>query len=89
MKHTHTRLHLTWDNAEEIFNQIDQHLSNPKAKVIIMSRTRQWHISSKVHASWKEASKHGYFACASEKLYMRRGKKNWDELTVTIGIFLV
>jgi hypothetical protein len=79
---------LTFDNAEEIFSQIDQHLSNPKAKVIIMSHTRQWHISSKVHASWKEAFRHGYFAYANGKLYMRRGKKNWNHLTVTNGIFL-
>jgi hypothetical protein len=86
---THTQLHLTFDNAQDIFNQIDQHLSNPKAKVIIASYTRQWHITSKVHASWKEVSKHGYFAYANGKLYMRRGKKNWDQMTVTIGIFLV
>jgi hypothetical protein len=86
---THTQLHLTFDNAEDIFNQIDQHLSNPKAKVIITSHTHQLHITAKVHISWKEASKHGYFAYANGKLYMRRGRKNWDQMTVTIGIFLV
>jgi hypothetical protein len=85
---THTQLHLTFDNAQDIFNQIDQHLSDPKAKVIITSHTHQLHITSKVHISWKESAKHGYFAYSNGKLYMRRGKNNWDELTITNGIFL-
>lgn len=85
----HTQLHLTFDNAQDIFNQIDQHLSDSKAKVIITSHTHQWHITSKVHASWKEASKYGYFAYVNGKLYMRRGKNNWNQLTITNGIFLV
>lgn len=85
---THTQLHLTYDNAQDIFNQIDQHLSNPKAKVIITSHTHQLHITAKVHASWKEVSKHGYFAYANGKLYARRGRKSWDQMTVTTGLFL-